>query len=490
MSAPVPHQSPRCLLRMPATRSAMPATRSLIATLCAALLCSCAGFDMTVPEHKRPDTPAKPTWSEQSAVSVSAAETISPEWWKAFRDPYLDSLVARAIGDNFDLKSLAARIGFAKAQIEEARAGALPIFDIAAGTNIEKVTSQRTSRTYSLGGQVNWDLDIWGQVEKGVQAQQAEFRATEADWRAGYLRLVSDVSTTYFQLLQFDEQINRQQQALAKNQQILNIFTAMRASGVAPETQVVRQRAEINRLTKDLLELQRSRDLAENALATLVGVPAKELRVPAGKLQDAVQLPSVPMGLPAQLLARRPDVVAAEYRVLATYNLIGQAKLAQLPSISLTGRAGSASFALNQLLKTFTFGLAPSINLPVLNPSVRARVGTTEAQAKVVEQDYRRTVMAAFEEVENALTNLDSRKKQKAELERQLEHLQVVSAQVAAQLKEGLVSQLELFETERSLLAAQLAVLNQHQLILTDTVTLYKALGGGWPAVVVANATE
>jgi outer membrane protein TolC len=203
-----------------------------------------------------------------------------------------------------------------------------------------------------------------------------------------------------------------------------------------------------------------------------------------------VQLPAVPVGLPAQLLARRPDLVAAEYRVLATYNLIGQAKLAQLPSISLTGRAGSASFALNELLRTFTLGLAPSINLPVLNPGVRARVTTTEAQAQVVEQDYRRTVMAAFEEVENTLVNLDSRKKQKAELEAQLDQLKVVSAQVAAQLKEGLVSQLELFETERSLLTAELAVLNQHQLILADTVTLYKALGGGWPPVAVGNEKQ
>lgn len=474
----------------PAAVRTLNAKRSLIASLCAALLAGCAGFDMTIPEHKRPETPAKPAFSQQPAVSVSAAETISPEWWKAFNDPYLDSLIARAIAGNFDLKSLAARIGFAKAQITEARAGALPIFDIAAGTNIEKVSSQRTSRTYSLGTQVNWDLDIWGSVEKGVQAQQAEFRATEADWRAGYLRLVSDVSTTYFQVLQFDEQIARQRNALAKNQQILTMFVAMRQNGVIPETQVVRQRAEISRMNKDLLELQRSRDLAENALSTLVGVPAKELRVPTGRLQDTVQLPSVPVGLPAQLLARRPDLVAAEYRVLATYNLIGQAKLAQLPSISLTGRAGSASFALNELLRTFTLGLAPSINLPVLNPGVRARVTTTEAQAQVVEQEYRRTVMAAFEEVENTLVNLDSRRKQKDELERQLDQLKMVSAQVAAQLKEGLVSQLELFETERSLLTAELAVLNQHQLLLADTVTLYKALGGGWPPVAVANEKE
>jgi NodT family efflux transporter outer membrane factor (OMF) lipoprotein len=466
------------------------AVRAVLSILCAAALCSCA-----IPEFKRPDTPGKSSWSRQaaadvSAADVSAADTIRPDWWREFRDPYLDSLVTKAIAGNFDLKLLAARIGVANAQIGEARAGALPILDIGAGASFEKTTGQKFRQQYSVGTQVSWDIDIWGRVEKGVQAQTAEYRATEADWRAGYRRLVSDVSTTYFQILQFDEQIDRQQQALAKNKRILEIYEAMHANGLAPRTLVLRQRAELNRLTTDLLELQRLRDLAENALAALLGVPAGELKVPSGRLQGRVELPVVPAGLPSQLLSRRPDIIAAEYRVLETVNLVGQAKLAQLPSIGLTGRAGTSSFALTDLLKSFTFVLQPSINIPVLDPSIRARVKTTEAQTKVAEEDYRRTVIAAFEEVESALVNLNAHKEQRSELQKQIEDLQVVSVQVQAQLKEGLVSQLEVFESERSLLAAQLALLANHQQILSDTVTLYKALGGGWPSVNVANGAN
>ncbi|MFN0304097.1 MAG: efflux transporter outer membrane subunit [Burkholderiales bacterium] len=465
-----------------------PAIRTVLAGLCAALLCSCADFDLRIPEHQRPDTPAKASWSRQAAVSAS--ETINPDWWKGFQDPTLNWLVNKAIEGNFDLKVLAARIDVANAQIAEARAGAQPFLDIGAGTGFEKNTGQKITRQYNLGTQVNWDLDIWGQVEKGVQAQAAEYRATEADWRAGFLRLVADVSTTYFQILQFDEQIEQQQQALGKNKQILDIYAAMHDSGLVPGMQVLRQRAEINRLTRDLLELERSRELAENALATLIGVPARELKVPAGRLQDSVHIPLVPAGLPAELLARRPDIIAAEHRVLATTNMVGQAKLAQLPSISLTGRAGSASLALSDLLKSFTFGLSPSFNIPALNPGIKARIKTTEAQTRIAEQDYRRTVIAAFEEIENALVNLDARRKQRTELQRQVDHLKVVAAQVDAQLKAGLVSQLEVFETERSLLSAQLASSAHHQQILSDTVTLYKALGGGWPPVHVGNASH
>jgi outer membrane protein TolC len=243
-------------------------------------------------------------------------------------------------------------------------------------------------------------------------------------------------------------------------------------------------------MSNDLIELGRLRALAGNALSTLLGTPAGEFKVPAAFLQQRVKLPVVPEGLPSQLLKRRPDVVAAEYRVLVAYDLVGQAKLAQLPSISMTGRAGSSSFALTDLLKSFTFGLLPSINFPIFDPSVQARLKTSEARTQVAENEYRRTVIGAFEEVENALVNLDAHRRQRVELQQQADQLRVVAATVEAQLKEGMVSQLEVFEAERTLLASQLALLANHQQILSDTVTLYKALGGGWPPVDVRNVAR
>jgi NodT family efflux transporter outer membrane factor (OMF) lipoprotein len=438
-----------------------------------------------MPAYRRPDAPQKAAFSQKEGAPVSAAETIAPDWWKGFRDPYLDGLVARAIEGNIDIRILAARTRVADAQIGEARAGALPTLDAGAGASFEKVTGQKFSKQFNVGTQVNWDIDIWGKVEKGVQAQKAEFQASEADWRAGYLSMVSDVSTAYFQILQLDEQSLRQQQALARGRQILSTYEAMHANGLLPNTRVLQQRAEVNKLASDLLELRRSRDIAGNALATLLGVPAGEFTVPPGRLQQTVQLPPVPAGLPAQLLERRPDIVAAEFRVLEAYDLVGQAKLAQLPSISLTGRGGSASFALTDLLKSFTVGLLPSINLPMFDPGIKARIKTSKAQTEVAEQQYRRTVIGAFEEVENALVNLDAHRKQRLELEQQVAQLEIVGQQFAGQLREGVVSQLDVFESERSLLSAQLALLANHQQLLADTVTLYKAMGGGWPAVVV-----
>jgi len=461
------------------------AGRRLLAASCAALLSSCADF--RPPEFQRPDSPAKSSWSREPGVVVSAAETIAPDWWREFRDPSLDALVTKAIAGNFDIKILAARTQVANAQIAEAQAGALPILDLGAGASFEKSTGQKLTKQFNIAAVVSWEIDVWGKIEKGVQAQTAEFRATEAEWRAGYLTLVSAVATSYFEILQFDEQIERQLMALDRNNRILTIYEAMFANGLAPQSQVLRQKAEVNRLTSDLLELRRLRALAQNALATLVGVPAGELKVPPGRLLGSVQLPEVPVGLPSQLLARRPDVVAAEYRVLEAYDLTGQAVLAQLPTIGLTGRVGTAALSPADLFKSFTIGFLPSINFPMFDPSIKARVNTSKAQTKVAEEVYRRTVIGAFEEVENALVNLESHRKQRVELRQQADHLRAVAAQVEAQLKVGIASELEVLETERSLLGAQLAVLANHQQILSDTVALYKTLGGGWPTVNVRN---
>jgi NodT family efflux transporter outer membrane factor (OMF) lipoprotein len=465
----------------------MPRLSTPIALFAAALLAGCA--DVSQQPYQQPTVPAKAGWSQSQTRPVSASDTITVDWWKQFQDPYLNGLVDQAANGNFDLKVLAARIGVAGAEIGEARAGALPTLDAGAGASFEKSTGQNFRKQYNLGTQVNWDIDIWGKVEKGVQAQTAEYQATEAEWRAGYLKLAADVATTYFQILQFDEQIDQQQNTLAKSEQILSTYRTMGGSGLLPQTRVMQQGAEVNRLSNDLIELRRLRALAGNALSTLVAVPAGDFVVPKGYLQRRVQLPLVPEGLPSQLLKRRPDIVAAEYRVLVAYELVGQAKLAQLPSISMTGHGGTASFALGSLLKSFTVGLLPSINFPIFDPSVKARIKTSEARTQVAEQQYRATVMAAFEEVENALVNLDAHRRQRTELQQQAEQLRTVSVQIEAQLKEGLVSQLDVFESERSLLSAELALLANHQQILSDTVTLYKALGGGWAPVDVRHAS-
>ena len=451
-------------------------------------LAACSGLGG--PEYKRPDVASKQSWSDQAVPLVSASSTIQPDWWTGFGDPYLDELVRRAIAGNIDIRILAARTGVAKAGIDQASAGLLPTLNAGAGTDTSKVTGSPQSTKYSAGAEASWELDIWGKVRKGVDAQQAEYKASEADWRAGYLTLVSEVGTGYFQIRQFDEQIDQQQHTIASNTQILDIYQGMLGEGLVPRTQVLQQQAEINHLQNGLLDLQRQRKLTENSLATLLGMPADTLRVPKAALRSSVSAVPVPAGLPSDLLTRRPDIIAAEYRVLRAVDLEGQASLARLPSISLTGRAGKAAFSLADLMSTTTLGLSSLLSFPVFDPNVQAQIKVSAAQAKVAEEEYRRTVFNAFEEVENALTNLSAHEAQKQELASRREKLATVSDQIHAQLKEGLVSQLEVLEVERTLLSAEQEMLANHWQILSDTIILYKALGGGWPKEVVGQTSN
>ncbi len=456
----------------------------LLLALGSILLSGCS--NLAGPDFKRPEVPEKDGWSESASEPLSPQATIEPDWWTGFGDPYLNELIERAIADNLDIRILAARSGVAKATISEARAGLLPT--IGAGLGTDSIGSKGTSTVtqYSAAADVSWEVDIWGKLRKGVEAQQADYQASEADWRAGYLVMVSDVATAYFQIRQFDEQINLQQQTLERNRQILQIYDYMHDEGLIPKTQVLQQQAEINRLQVGLMDLQRLRKLTENGLATLLGMPADSLRVPRSETHP-VRVVNVPAGLPSQLLSRRPDIIAAEYRVLQAYNLQGQARLARLPSVSLTGKSGTASLGLENLLRSWTFGLSSLVSIPIFDPSVSARIKVSDAQTRVVEEEYRRTVVRAYEEVENSLTNLDSHKQQMSEMESRSKKLQIVSEQTYAQLEEGMVTQLEVFEVERTLLDAKSEMLANHWKILDDTVALYKALGGGWPEVDVTR---
>lgn len=451
-------------------------TASLLLTACANL----AGPDYTTPE-----LPEKDNWSVPR--EEGAQDLIRLDWWTGFGDPYLDRLIERAIADNLDLHILAERINLAGLGVEREQVSNLPALGISGSTERSR-TPDSSSEQYgvSLTG-ISWEVDLWGKTQKSIDAQKAEYLASEADWRAGYLTLVADVASNYFQLRQLDQQIAQQAQALARNKQILAIYLDQQREGLVANSKVLQQTAELRALRNEFLDLRRQRTVAENRIATLLGVPAGTLEIPSAYLTDTVRPLGVPPGLPADLLARRPDVIAAEYRVLKAHQLVGKARLARLPSFGLTGSGGLASATLGTLLNSWSLGLSATVNIPIFDPNLKLDIKTNEGQQRIAADQYRKTVFTAFEEVENSLTNVAVRKRQLKELQARLADLQIVNQAVQAQLREGIVSQLEVFENERSLLAVQQQILTLERTILDDTVTLYKAMGGGWPRTVVAT---
>lgn len=436
----------------------------------------CAGA--RPPTYERPDVVAKDAW----AAGATVARDIDAEWWKRFEDPVLDRLVERAVAENRGLAVLAAQTESARAQIAQAEALRLPVINAGARSDTTAITDLGTSHKYGSGVDVIWELDVWGKASKAVAAQEAGYQASLADWRAGYLVMVAGVIDTYFQLRQIDLQRRSQRDAIAQNERILALYQRLYIRGLGTSEQVSRQEAELHAMRYGLNDLERARALAENALATMVGAVPGEFRLDDTSDRGAVVVPTVPAGLPSDLLARRPDLLAAEYRLLQQVNLEGQARLSQLPTVGLTGLGGSASYGLKGLLDTWTGALSSVVQFPVFDPNTRARIRVSAAQVEVAEQQYRASVVQAFEEVEAVLINLDSRYRQQAALEAMRDKLGEVQHLVQRRLELGLVSQLEVLEQERSLLAAELALIENEWQIAATTVALFKAVGGGWPA--------
>ena len=432
------------------------------------------------PEYQPPEVPVKEQWSAES----SNLGQISPNWWSEFGDPNLDGLIEAAVGGNIDLQVAAGRIERAQALVQATGARRLPGIGLSGGAEYGLQSSgggaTSSTETYQLGTSLSWEIDIWGKLQKGVAAAEAEYKASGADWRSAYLVLVSETAGEYFRLRQIDEQIHLYQRSIANSERTLSLYLIRAEENYVGRDTVLRQQAEVRRLQRELQDLERQRKIAENSLAVLTGKPPGELSIGYRRVRDQLHPVEVPAGLPADLLSRRPDILAAEYRVLAVYNLVGKARLDRLPSISLTASGGSASASIGNLLSQWVLGVGPVISLPILDPGRQAEVEVREADLKIASDQYRSVVIKAFQEVEDVLISLSSRRIQQGIADQAVSDLQKVREISSDKLEEGLISQLEVLETERSLLQSEQVALSIHFLLLNDTVTLFKALGGGW----------
>jgi NodT family efflux transporter outer membrane factor (OMF) lipoprotein len=427
------------------------------------------------PEYDRPDVGITTAgWSQLEGRELRASEVIRPDWWGEFGDGYLNALIDEAIDDSVDMRVKAVRLETAGIRVGEARRDRFP--DLKANVQRSHTSTSESGNSFAETADVNlsWEVDVWGKIKKQAQATDAAYLATEMEWRAMHLTLVTSVAERYFGIRQYDEQITQQELAVEQAEHLLKIYRAQYGEGIVPKTKVLNQEARISTLVRELMELQRSRKESELKLATLIGRQAGHLEVPVAPLLSTVELLHVPSVLPADMLASRPDVLEAEYRLLEAHHLVGKARLARLPSFNLNATTSI-------LTGTWSVNFIENFS-SMLDRDTKIDVELSELQLEGLVETYRKAVLNAFEEVEVSLLNLDVRQQQMEELNKQIAALKVVNDVQIRRLQEGLVSQLEVFQTEQDLLGARQLVLSVYQLMLTDTLNLYKALGGGWPA--------
>ncbi len=458
-------------------------SKALFAGISIWLIGGCSG--LAGPEYQRPEVPEKPNWSALEGREVTTSEVIQPEWWRGFGDTKLDGLVDQAIADGLDLRILALRMEQAGLAVRNAKGDLLPNVTLSPsrtmGRESQGGNTSRIDDSEALGLSGAWEIDLWGKLRKQRNAAEANYKASEMDWRGGYLTLVGAVANKYFLIRQFDQQIDNQKASQRYGEQLLEIYKAQFEEGMVADTTIRSQQAEINRIRGQLVEQNRARRQAELELATLLGQPAGALNVePALVLKNIQRIPA-PQVLPADMLARRPDVLRAEYDLLAAHHLVGVARLKRLPTLKLDFSAATGASVMSQFLDSWKFAFTLN-GQGMFDRNVRREIRGAEVSRKIATETYRRAVLNAVQEVEVRLNNLNARQEQVAVLEDQVVQLETVRNVRRARLAEGLVSQLELFDTERELLNAQQGVMDGYGQILTETVELYKALGGGWPA--------
>jgi multidrug efflux system outer membrane protein len=331
-------------------------------------------------------------------------------------------------------------------------------------------------------GSLAWELDIWGRIRRANEAGLADLLAREENRRAVTLQIVGGVAQAYFDLRQFDMQLEIAKRTLLAWEESVRIGQARLRQGLINKLDVDQFEAERENAAARIAELKRQMIQKENELSVLLGRNPSQI-ARGRSLTEQIMPPVVPAGLPSELLQRRPDVVAAEQQLVAATARIGVAQAERFPKLSLTGILGVASPHLTDFVSPGTdFGvLAPFVTGPLLNAQTLGfQQRAAEAQAKQAVAQYEQTILVAFREVEDALVGVSTAREQAAAQERQVNALRSALNLANLRYKGGLANYLEVLIAQRSLFVTELALADTQRLHLVSVVQLYKALGGGW----------
>lgn len=447
------------------------------------------------PDYKRPvvNVPASfreisPTDASVSNPTSSSTASLGEEkWWEVFQDKELQQLIRTAVKNNYDVRIAATRVLQAQAQLGIVRADQLPSLSL--GGNVTGVRNPQVGPipSYQLTqGQVfasaAWNLDFWGRYRRATEAARASLLANEWAQKEVISTLVADVASSYFQLRQLDLQLEISKRTLGSRRDSLELTKTLEEHGINNLLDVRQSEQLVYTAAAEVPDLERQIAIQENAINILLGNNPGE--VPRGlKLTEQPHSPEVPVGLPSELLERRPDIRQAEQNLIAANAQIGVARAAYFPQISLTGSGGYESSKLTDLFQgpAGLWNLAGSISQPIFEGGrLKSGVRLAEAQAQQLTLTYQQTIQGAFRDVSNALVAY--RKNREFRIEE--EHL-VDSALDAARLSEmrfkaGTTDYLEVLTNETNAFSAELTLSQARGNELNALVQLYLALGGGW----------
>jgi multidrug efflux system outer membrane protein len=464
-----------------------PCLRNSAAMLCLGTLVACTQG----PDYQRPVVSIPPTYRFDDAELPPATVAGAPAWWNAFGDPVLDGLIRESVANNRDLRVATARVDEFDAILRGTRSQGLPQVGYGLDASRKRTSEQigipfppGTSPLSSSFGALlsaSWEIDLWGRIRRETEAARANLFATTEARRGVVLTLVSSVIVSYVTLLDLDSRLQVAEETLAGRKQSVAIFRKRLAGGYVSDFEMSQVQAEYESAVAAIPDLKQAIAVQEDALSVLLGRNPGPIR--RGRNLQTLGLPAVPASLPAELLARRPDILKAEQQLIASNALIGAARALYFPRISLTGLGGVASNSLGNLFTgsartwTFTGDVAGPI---YTGGGLKAATDQAVARREQSLAAYELTIQNAFREVEDALVTVQTSREIEQSFERRVASLKQAVALVHVRYDNGYSDYLDVLDTERSLFSAELSLAAARGDTYRALVDLYRALGGDW----------
>jgi outer membrane protein, multidrug efflux system len=471
--------------------------RNIAIVLCLGLTSGCTQG----PDYQKPVIQIPPAYRFESSGFTSATTTDSAEWWNEFGDPILNGMIRESVANNRDLTIATARVDEFDAILRGTQSQAFPQigYDVSAS---RKRTSERIGIPFPPGSSPlgstfgalltsSWEIDLWGRIRRETEAARANLLATTEARRGVVLTLVASVITGYVTLLDLDDRLQVAKDTLAGRGESVVIFRKRLDGGYISDYEMALVQAEYDSAAAAVPDLERLVSVQESALSVLLGRNPGPIE--RGRNLRSLGKPAVPPSLPAELLTRRPDILAAEQQLIASNALIGAARALYFPQIFLTGIGGLASKSLGNLFTgtartwTFTGDVAGPI---YTGGGLRAATDQAVARREQSLAAYELAIQTAFREVEDALITVQKAREIEQSVDRRVTSLKQAVALVRIRYDNGYSDYLDVLDTERSLFSAELALAEARGNNYRALADLYRALGGDWVDQADSMATE
>ncbi|MCF6780836.1 efflux transporter outer membrane subunit [Stutzerimonas stutzeri] len=439
------------------------------------------------PDYREPTM--EPARIDRASSEDFDRSRFQAAWWRQFEDPTLDALVSQALSKNRELRIAFSRLRAARSIRDDDANDRFPT--VTAGASAEYGEAQQPGfseqrsniERYDLGLDMAWELDLFGRIQRRIEASEAQTEAAEAELYQLQVSLIAELVNAYGELrgAQLRERIARENLGYQRNSHLLT--EQLRDAGMGSELDVLRADARLAATEASLPQLQATQTRATNRIATLLGQRADQLSVDLSPRDLPAVAKALPIGDPSELLRRRPDIRAAERQLAAATANVGVATADLFPRVSLSGFLGFIAGRGSQIGSSAAeaWGLAPSISWAAFDMgSVRARLRGAEADADGALAAYEQQVLLALEESENAFSDYARAQQRLLSLLRQSGASRAAARQAEIRYREGTVDFLVLLDAERERLAAEDAQAQAEVDVYRGVVALYKALGGGW----------